>query len=413
MKLSSIFLLAITLVCAPIFQSHTFAQNGNQGGGQKQAGGKGMKGRKRGGQKGRGGEARNEKTATADHLPPGFQQLTKDEVKLLDSLCSRALEHIDGLQPQSKISLLSIANYFGSMTISADKIAVAEGDAEIETGPSETDIGFYILSRLSSKQRGELGKLVVSQRPDIAEYEQLHEQVLNLLRTFPEANPPQRAIERALADAAKAAGEKEIEIAIAQARVFADIAKSLTQEQQQFLLLVRSSPAVVNTSNESIAEVRAALAQHDLKHQGAIAILAYKAACYCTGTGTQNAASYLGKATGVFRGKSGGGREMQRTASFLNTLNQLQQQKLFQLLKSEARSLQTQASLRSQMIVLLDGLKAGKDFVERKAQQAGGTIAQSEMRIIVFEANAFTQLQTSLTDPQRRFILQNIASARK
>jgi hypothetical protein len=158
---------------------------------------------------------------------------------------------------------------------------------------------------------------------------------------------------------------------------------------------------------------RAALAQHDLKDQGAIAILAYKAACYCTGTGTQNAASYLGKATGVFRGKSGGGREMQRTASFLNTLNQLQQQKLFQLLTSEARSLQTQASLRSQMIVLLDGLKAGKDFVERKARQAGGTIAQSEMRNIVFEANVFTQLQTSLTDPQRRFILQNIASAGK
>jgi hypothetical protein len=410
MKLSSIFLLSIALVCAPMLQSNTFAQKGKQGGGQKQAGGKGMKG---GGQKGRGGKAKNGKESPADHLPPGFQQLSKDEVKLLDSLCSRALEHIDGSQPRSKFSLLSIADYFGSMPIYVDKNAVAEGDAETETGPSETDIGLYILSRLSSEQRGELGKLVVSQRTDIAEYKQFHENVFTLLKTLSEENPPQRGFERTLADAAKAAGEKEIDIAIAQARVFADISKSLTEEQQQFLLLVRSSPAAVNTSNESIAEVRAALAQHDVKDQGAIAILAYKAACYCTGTGAQNAASYRGKSTGFFRGKSGGGKETQRTASFLNTLNRLQQQQLFQLLKYEARSLQTQTSLRSQLIVLLDGLKAGKAFVERKARQAGGTIAQSDMQNIVFEANAFTQLQTSLTDPQRRFISQNIAAARK
>lgn len=61
MKLSTIFLLAIVLVCAPMFQNHAFSQNSNQVGGQKQAGGKGMKRREGGGQKGRGGEARKEK----------------------------------------------------------------------------------------------------------------------------------------------------------------------------------------------------------------------------------------------------------------------------------------------------------------------------------------------------------------
>ena len=113
MKLSSIFLLAIALVCVPTLQSTTFAQKGKQGGGQKQAGGKGMKGGKGGGQKGRGGEAKNGKESPAAHLPPGFQQLSKDEVKLLDSLCGRALEHIVGSQARSKTWVLSIADYLG------------------------------------------------------------------------------------------------------------------------------------------------------------------------------------------------------------------------------------------------------------------------------------------------------------
>lgn len=411
MKLSSIFLLAIALVCVPTLQSTTFAQKGKQGGGQKQAGGKGMKGGKGGGQKGRGGEAKNGKESPAAHLPPGFQQLSKDEVKLLDSLCGRALEHIVGSQARSKTSLLSIADYFGSMEIPKD--VAAEGDAQPEPPISETDIGLYVLSRLDGEQRGQLGKLVTGQRTDIAEYEQLREKVLTMLQSLSEEKPPQRGLERSLADAAKAVGEKEIGIAIAQARVFADIAKSLTQEQEQFLLLVRSSPAAVNTNNESIAEVRAALAKHETKDQEAIAILAYKAACYCTGTAAQNAASRTGRSNGLFGGKSGGGKEGQTTGLFLNTLNGTQQQQLYQLLGSQVRSLQTQMSRRTQVIIALDAMKTGKPAVERKLQQAGGQFAQTEVQTAVAEARAIQIIKDSLTATQKGFIQQNLVDAGK
>jgi hypothetical protein len=411
MKLSSIFLLAIALVCVPTLQSTTFAQKGKQGGGQKQAGGKGMKGGKGGGQKGRGGEAKNGKESPAAHLPPGFQQLSKDEVKLLDSLCGRALEHIVGSQARSKTSLLSIADYFGSMEIPKD--VAAEGDAQPEPPISETDIGLYVLSRLDGEQRGQLGKLVTGQRTDIAEYEQLREKVLTMLQSLSEEKPPQRGLERSLADAAKAVGEKEIGIAIAQARVFADIAKSLTQEQEQFLLLVRLSPAAVNTNNESIAEVRAALAKHETKDQEAIAILAYKAACYCTGTAAQNAASRTGRSNGLFGGKSGGGKEGQTTGLFLNTLNGTQQQQLYQLLGSQVRSLQTQMSRRTQVIIALDAMKTGKPAVERKLQQAGGQFAQTEVQTAVAEARAIQIIKDSLTATQKGFIQQNLVDAGK
>lgn len=411
MKLSSIFLLAIALVCVPTLQSTTFAQKGKQGGGQKQAGGKGMKGGKGGGQKGRGGEAKNGKESPAAHLPPGFQQLSKDEVKLLDSLCGRALEHIVGSQARSKTSLLSIADYFGSMEIPKD--VAAEGDAQPEPPISETDIGLYVLSRLDGEQRGQLGKLVTGQRTDIAEYEQLREKVLTMLQSLSEEKPPQRGLERSLADAAKAVGEKEIGIAIAQARVFADIAKSLTQEQEQFLLLVRSSPTAVNTNNESIAEVRAALAKHETKDQEAIAILAYKAACYCTGTAAQNAASRTGRSNGLFGGKSGGGKEGQTAGLFLNTLNGTQQQQLYQLLGSQVRSLQTQMSRRTQVIIALDAMKTGKPAVERKLQQAGGQFAQTEVQTAVAEARAIQIIKDSLTATQKGFIQQNLVDAGK
>ncbi|MGB7329124.1 MAG: hypothetical protein WBD31_29860 [Rubripirellula sp.] len=413
MKLLSILLLASTFVCVPTLQSNTFAQKGKQGGGQKQAGGKGMKGGEGGGQKGRGGEAKNGKESPAAHLPPGFQRLSKDEVKLLDSLCGRALERIAGSQSRSKTSLLSIADYFGSMEMPKDKNVAAEGDAQPEPPISETDIGLYVLSRLDGEQREQLGELVTGQRTDIAEYEQLREKVLAMLQSLSEEKPPQRALERSLADAAKAVGEKEIGIAIAQARVFAEIAKSLTQEQEQFLLLVRSSPAAVNTNNESIAEVRAALAKHETKDQEAIAILAYKAACYCTGTAAQNAASRTGRSNGLFGGKSGGGKEGQTTGLFLNTLNGTQQQQLYQLLGSQVRSLQTQMSRRTQVIIALDAMKTGKPAVERKLQQAGGQFAQTEVQTAVAEARAIQIIKDSLTATQKGFIQQNLVDAGK
>ena len=413
MKISSILLLAVTFVCVPTLQSNTFAKKGKQGSGQKQAGGKGMKGGKGGGQKGRGGDAKNGKDSPAAHLPTGFQQLSKDEVKLLESLCGRVLEHIAGSQSRSKTSLLSIADYFGSMEIPKDKNVAAEGDAQTEPSISETDIGLYVLSRLDGEQRGQLGKLVTGQRAEIAEYEQLREKVLTMLQSLSVEKPPQRSFERSLADAAKATGEKEIGIAIAQARVFAEISKSLTQEQEQFLLLVRSSPAAVNTNNESIAEVRVALAKLDTRDQEAIAILAYKAACYCTGTAAQNAASRTGRSNGLFGGKSGGGKEGQTTATFLNTLNRSQQQQLYQLLGSQVRTFQTQMSRRTQIIIALDAMKTGKPTVERRLQQAGGQFAQTEVQTAVAEARAVQIINDSLTATQKGFIQQNLVDAGK
>ncbi|MCA9136306.1 MAG: hypothetical protein KDB00_06100, partial [Planctomycetales bacterium] len=384
-------------MCVPTLQSTAFAQKGKQFGGQKQASGKGMKGGKGSGQNGRGGDAKNGKDSPAAHLPTGFQQLSKDEVKLLESLCGRVLEHIVGSQSRSKTSLLSIADYFGSMEKPKDMNVAAEGDAQPEPPISETDIGLYVLSRLDSEQRGQLGKLVTGQRTEIAEYEQLREKVLTMLQSLSQEKPPQRGFEQSLADAAKAVGEKEIGIATAQARAFADIAKSLTQEQKQFLLLVRSSPAAISTNNESIAEVRAALVKIDTRDQEAIAILAYKAACYCTGTAAQNAASRTGRSSGLFGGKSADGKEGQMTGTFLNTLNPTQQRQLYQLLGSQVRTLRTQMSRRTQVIFALDAIKTGEPAVERKLQQVGGQFAETEMQAAVTEAKALQIIKDSLT----------------
>ena len=413
MKLFAILLLVITFVCVPTLQSTTFAQKGIQGGAQKQAGGKGMKGGKGAGRKGRGGEAKNGKESHAAHLPPGFQQLSKDEVKLLDSLCGRALDQIAGSQSQSKTSLLSIADYFGSMQRLKDKNVAAEGDVQPDPTISETDIGLYVLSRLDGEQRGQLGKLVTGQRAEIAEYEQLREKVLTMLQSLLVENPPKRIFERSLADAAKATGEKEISIAIAQARVFAEISKSLKQEQKQFLLLVRSSPAAVSTNNESIAEVRAALAKYDTRDQEAIAILAYKAACYCTGTAAQNAASSTGRSNGLFGGKSDAGKGGQMTGTFLNTLNRTQQHQLYQLLGSQVRTRQAKMSRCTQVIFALDAIKTGEPVVERRLQQAGGQFAETEIQTAIVETRAIQIIKDSLTATQIGFIQQNLVDAEK
>ncbi len=410
MKLSSILLLTVGLVFTSVSQSDTFAQKAKQGGGQQQAGGKGMKGGKGGAQKGRGGEAKNGKESPAAHLPPGFQQLSKDEVKQLDALCQRCLYWIAGSQQRPKSSMLSIADYFGSMETPKDKNAVNEVDAE--SRPSETEIGFYVLSRLTNEQRNQLGKLVGSQRTDIAEYEKLRSEVLSKLQSLVGDKPPERGFDRLITDSAKAAGEKEISIAVAQARTFAEIAKSVTPEQREFLMLVRSNPAAINSNNESIAKVRTAFAKHDSKDQETIAVLAYKAACYCTGTATQNAAARPSKNSGLIGGKSGGGDKAgQLTRSLLSTLNGIQQKQIHQLLGNQIRTIQTQTSLRTLIIAALDTMKTGKPGVNRKLQQTGGQIAQSEVQSAVTEARTFRGIKGSLTATQIGFIQQNLVDS--
>ena len=417
MKKFTQFLCVIVAIVVPLtLSSPAFAQKGGpQPGGQKQGGGKGMKGGNKGGT-----DKANGKESPAAHLPPGFQQLSKDEVKQLDGLCLRCLRWIADARQSRKSSPLSVSDYFGSMEAPQSK--KPDGNAKKPEGNdgnsaaeiSETDIGFYVLSRLSDKQRSQLGRLLVGQRADISEYEKLRSEVQTQLLSLNADQAPEREFERAIADVAKRAGELEIRIALAQAKEFAEVAKSVTPEQSEFLMLLRVNPAAVNANNESISEVRATLAKHDIGDQETIAVLAYRLACYCTGTAAQNAAAAPDKNAGLLGNQSAGGdKEGQTTARFLSSLNPTQQKQIYQLLGNQVRTNQTQLSRRAQIIVALDAMKSGKAPIEAKLRQLGSQIAETDAQSAVAEARAFQSIRKSLTAIQTEFIQQNLARAGK
>ncbi|MCA9119231.1 MAG: hypothetical protein H6822_22575 [Planctomycetaceae bacterium] len=396
-----IVVLVAAITLAYEISSEAFAQGGKRPGGiQNQVGGKVMNGRKKGGGQ---GKANGDESPSA-HLPPGFQELSRDEVKQLDSLCNRFINWIADSKSRERASLLSIGDYFGAMDTPKERNNNADGNPRI----SETDIGFYVLSLLTSDQRSQLAKLVVSQRAAIADYERHRADILAQLKSVPTNETSERGFDRAIAESARAVGQLEISIAVAQARVFADIFKVLTAEQREFLILVRSNPIAINYNNGSIAAVRETLATHDVKDQEAIAVLAYKAACFCTGTATQNAASLPSMNAGLVGNQSSGGdKEGRATGALLSALTPTQQQSMYQLLANQVKTLMTQSIQRRQVVLALDASKTGNSMVERKLQQIGGQISQTDAQSAVNEVRTFALIKRSLTEPQRLFIQQN------
>ena len=411
MKYPSALFVVYALAFLPSLSTAALAQKGiQQSEGQKKHGGNSGK---KGGTFGKGQDKSNHRESPAAHLPPGFQNLTKDEVKQLDALCNRCLDWIAATEPNQKASLFSIAEYFGSMRTPKEKTAPREDEISTEPRISEIDIGLYVLSRFTSEQRNKLAKLVVDQRDDISDYEQLRDKVLTALQLLVKEKSPEPGFDRMITDSARIVGEKEVSIAVMQARVFSEIVKSITDEQREFLLLVRSNPEAISSDNESIAEVRTTLEKYDERDQKSLAVLAYKAACYCTGTAAQNANVRWNKNVGLSQGRSrGADKEGRMTSSFLNTLNRTQQRQIYQLLGQQVSTIRMRISRRAQIAVALDALKTGEPAVEKKLKQIGAQLAQAEVQAAVIEARAVNRLKESLTETQLRFIEQNILPTR-
>lgn len=190
-------LLVTAVLIVPDVSSNAFAQQGKQQNG----------GKKKGGQQGRGQDKVNMKDGYAARLPPGFQQLSRDEIKQLDALCNRCLDWLANVKSVQEIPLVSIADFFGSMEPLKDKDGPSDADAAQANRFSESDIGYYVLSRLTAEQRNRLGALVVSQRSDIEKYEQFRGEVIAKLQSLDGDQQPDRGFDRAVAESAKAAGE--------------------------------------------------------------------------------------------------------------------------------------------------------------------------------------------------------------
>jgi len=381
-----------------------------------QKGGKGKQGQTAGGRKGGkgGGQGaqKGDRESPAAHLPVGFHGLSKDEVKQLDGLTQRALGWICKTAPK-RSSDEPVADFFGSLATDrgsrgGDGNAPDGKDDDNQSAERGREIGLLVMAVLDAKQRNQLAKLLVGQRGSMQEYGQLRDRLTAKLQELRGEQRPSRTFDRDVTQLAGELGEKEAEIAFAQARSFVALHKSIREDQLEYLRLVRANPDVLKTDNPAVQSVRDLLAKMEDRDQALLQSLAVKAMSFATGTAVENALARSSKSPSLLGTVKGGGKSDGSTTAFLATLTVSQQRTLFTVLQSEQRLAGGYTKRRSQLIAALDSLKDGKPVNEHKLKQAGGDLVEIEARAALLEARAFERLSTSLSKAQAVFISQNL-----
>ncbi len=404
LRLSLALLLAVGL---PAFPFEASAQKGGQGkqnqsvSPQKRGKGGGQKTGGRGTQKG-------ESESAAAHLPAGFQGLSKDEVKLLEGVTQRALGWIGKTSPK-RSSGDSVADFFGGLATDRGDGDGPESKDDDDPSPERSrDVGLLVMAVLDAEQRDQLAKLLVDQRGVLQGYGQLRDRLSAKLQELRGESRPSRVFDRDVTQLAADLGQKELEIAIAQARNFVVLRQTLREDQLEYLRLVRASPNAMKTDSPAVQSVRELLEKMDDRDQAALQALTVKAVSFATGNAEENALIRIGKSPGLLGTVKGGGKSDGSTAAFLGSLNAAQQRALFTLLQSEQRLVSGYLTGRNQIVAALDSLKDGQPVNEHKLKQAGGELMEIEARAALLEARAFEQISTSLSKAQTVFIAQHL-----
>jgi len=404
----------LLMICAGLMTDSpgVLAQKGGKGK-QGQATGRQKNGRG-GGHKGGGKSAQKDnRESPAAHLPVGFQQLSRDEVKQLDGLTQRALGWIGESSPKRTRPSL-VAPFFGGFgTARGSTNDPDEGDGE-EQDQSErlnSNVGLLVLAVLDDEQRDVLARLLIDQRNAIQVYAKTRDSLTAKLQEIRGQTQTSRTFDRGVAELAGELGEQEASIGLAQAKAFVELRKSLREDQLEYLQLVRANSDVLRTETPAVQKVRDLLAKLDDDDQEALQSLAIKAVSFATGTADQNALVRDGKSATLLGSVKAGGKSDGSTTAFLGTLTVAQQRQLYLLLQSEQRVAGTYAAKRSQIIAALDSLKDGKPVNEQRMRQAGSALVTIEGRVALQEARTFEQLSTSLSKAQSVFISQNLLAA--
>jgi len=389
-----------------------------------QKGGKGKQGQTAGRQKnGKGGgqksggksTQKDNRESPAAHLPVGFQQLSKDEVKQLDGLTQRALGWIGESSPKRTRASL-IAPFFGGLGTtrgSTDDPDEVNGEEQDQSERLNSDVGLLVLAVLDDKQRAMLARLLLDQRDAIQLYGKTRDSLTAKLQEIRGQTRASRTFDRDVSKVAGELGEQEASIGLAQAKAFAELRKSLREDQLEYLRLVRANPDVLRTETPAVQKVRDLLAKLDDDDQETLQSLAIKSVSFATGTADQNTLVRGGKFATLLGTVKGDGKSDGSTTAFLGTLTVAQQRQLYLLLLSAQRVAGSYAAKRNQIIAALDSLKDSKPVNEQRMKQAGSALVAIEARVALQEARTFEQLSTSLSKAQSVFISQNLLADAK
>ncbi len=377
---------AVAIFLVLVFCTESFAQNG----------GKGKKPRKP--------KQRVDKEIL--NIPAGFQSLSKDELKELQDLCQRAMAWI-GDVPARQSSTEEIADFFGSID--------DQREAKKDVGVDDDDksrrndaLGLHVLAVLTVEQRGQLVVLLREQSEPLQQAIATRTSLGKKLQELRGAARTPRGFDYEVTKLARAFGEQEAAIGLAQAQSFSELRKTLSENQVDFFQLLRQSPKAVTAESPKVAKVRTALETFDERDRQKLFSLVARFLSFTTGTAEQNAMSRSNKAVGLLsqvkQDKAAG-----LMAAFLSSLNLTQQRNLYVLLQSESRLLAGVLTQRQQIIATLDKLKTSGSLNQRKLTQMVVEMRELDGKQAVMQASGFESLRTSLSKAQSAFLSQQVA----
>lgn len=377
-----LMLLCCLLLCSPVQA-------------QKPGKPRGMKPGQENGQR-VGGRGRNE-PLLSEQLPAPFHGISNEELPILLQLAQRAKRWIlYDTAPESPFDPVRVSFIPPAHNPAADDV-----DTSANAADEHLQIGLLILSRLTLEQRRLLATALADTLSDQQKISLLDQKLCLVLQKVRDETLLSRvqALETEARRDLLELGRTAASLATRQARVFAQLEKSLSQEQRDSLVLATTSSFVPESGLPGMHEVEAELKNADSEQRNELKRMAHRAAFW---TAQQATAA-------IDTGSQQTPPKKERTPDpqlqdFLKTLLPPQQKQLRSVFDAEVRRLRQQMLLSAAALTSLQGLRTSRSLDEKKVQQSTVACAQLQFSAALAESAAFETIRQSVSKQQLEYL---------
>jgi hypothetical protein len=350
-------------------------------------------------------EAQPNRNRFADRLPAKFKSLSTDEARELGLMAELNVlwigdvREIPGADP-----VVDLFGPFGGQRTELD-------EDEASGGYEENSRGLIVLSVLGRDQLNSLFELVREQKPKLRDYFLARAKTIARFRQLRDREVKETAVDarnfdKEVIELGKLMGECEARVAIDQAWAFLQFESKFSQEQKNYIRMLRDKPDAFKLDAPAVQTARELMLRLEEPYPLLMQDIAAKMASYLSGTAEQNIAQRPHR-DATLLGKTS--RNFPPVASrFLEVLNPPQQDRMLVLLAAERPYTNEYVKKRIEFASALDGLKKVKELNDKNLLKIGAQMGELEARVALFQARAFEQVRLSLAPAQRFFIEQNL-----
>lgn len=383
MLLSSLHRCLIALLICVIASATAEAQ---KGGGKP----KGMKPGQGGNRVGKG----SKDVLLSENLPPSFRGLNNEDVQALTTVAQDGRAWMQQAIIPGRSRVLTTAA-FASMA----EANTAQGTQSLDT----ERLGLAILARLELVQRKQLATLLDQSLADQAAAATFEISLTQQLSDIHELASLQktRGTEAVLKKDAADQGRRLGESLIRESRLFAEIEKSLTEEQRDGILLICRTGLVTADAEPQLRAADQELEKSTAEIRSEMKLLAWRCGLWMSGGQLPEPA--LSEEELKEQRKKSEILDPSLT-SLLVLLTEPQHQELLQILKAHVRSGKQAQNNYQSLVQSLQQLHGSRTLDERSIEQQAIQLVQTTVQSEYSTISSFEAIRRSLSDAQQEYL---------